>query len=166
MHWLKICIFYSCLFLGSSYCCLANVESSSGVINFDANRDSTPELIVNTTGLGIGIAPNTKLDVDGSSWITGNQTITGSLSSNNFDLRGAFAMTPLITSSNTTAMDNALIMAGSSSANIDVTLPNPASCTGRIYQVINTSTSNVYVSSNVSINGAYSHVSVCRIGNA
>lgn len=146
----------------------AAAKSSTGSIAFDSNRDSNHEMILHSTGLGIGMSPSSNLSILGDSDISHEVCIGGVRGSSNLYIHGALAFPGLITSSSMTIEDHAsVIFADSSSANIDITFPNPASCPGRQYRVISVcETGNVTLSSNVPIDYNTSHISLASFGNA
>lgn len=89
------------------YCPLwASVNSTSGNINFDRNADGTHEMQLNSTGLGIGVAPSANLHVNGNALVSQQLTVGQSTlnSSSNLYVSGAmgFSSQSLTTDSNVT----------------------------------------------------------------
>jgi len=99
------------LLLYTSLC--ADVTSTNGSINFDVQNDTTPEMSLNSTGLGIG-------------------TTTGTSS---LEVNGSLGLNAQLVSSNVTLSNNSLIIVDSSSANITLTLPSANSVANRTYLI-------------------------------
>lgn len=120
----------------------SDVKSTTGLIKFDAQSDNQTEMTLNSTGLGIGIAPSTNLHVNGNAIVTGQVFIGGSSGSANLNLNGTFGHSVQSVSSNTTLGNHSIVLVDSSSDNITITLPYAGNVTGRQYQIKKISTSN------------------------
>ena len=68
------------LFTGFNYT-FADVKGDSGTIRFDSNSDRNPEMILNSTGLGIGITPTANLHVSSNAILSGDLKIGGATQS-------------------------------------------------------------------------------------
>lgn len=126
----------------------ADIKSSNGTINFDAQADEQIEMTLNNTGLGIGITPSSNLHVNGNAIITNSLSIGGqSNSTSNLHIQGSLGFSVLTVSANTTLDNSSLLLADSTSDNIVLTLPYAGNVMGRVYQIKKTSNLNsVWVS--------------------
>lgn len=109
----------------------ADIKSSSETLKFDVNNDSTAEMTLTETGLGIGLStPSSNLDLRGS-LAYGISTVTSDANLENL---------------------NSIILVGSSVNNIVLTLPDPSSVVGRTYTIKhsqNSGTSTLSSSANI-----------------
>jgi hypothetical protein len=101
-------------------------------MDFDSNGDGQPEVTLNSSGeFSIGHANP----------------------SSNLHLAGSMAIKPLLASDNIEIGNHSLVMADTSTGNINLELPNAATCLGRSVNVIKTSANNsVFLSTNTFIN--------------
>lgn len=116
----------------------ADVISTSGVIQFDSNNDSTPELILNSTGLSIGTnAASSNLHVTGNVIIeNGNLAIGSSSANSTLEITGTIGFgTIQLVSGNITLSDNSIALIDTSAANLFVRLPYAANVMGRLYTI-------------------------------
>jgi len=114
----------------------SNVTSNSGNVSFDVDNDGQSEFILNSTGLGVGQNPSNALHVGGNSIISGRLSIgTTTSSSSNLNVAGSIGLNVGAVSSNLTLESSSLVMADSSSGNLDLTLPSAANKTGIIYWI-------------------------------
>jgi len=112
-----------------------DVLSMDGKIRFDAQTDGAPEMILNITGLGIGISPSTNLHVKGSALVSDQLFVGGNSGSSKLNINGTIGYNVQVVSSNTTLGSNSLVLVDSSSANLTMTLPYAGNVTGRLYQI-------------------------------
>jgi len=127
----------------------SDVRSTSGLIKFDSNSDSSAEMQLNSTGLGIGVTPAANLHVSGNAVVTDSLLLGTSHSRpSTFHLQGSLGMNAEMVSSNTTLSGNSIILVDSSSGNISLSLPTENTL-GRIYMIKKTKTANqVFVRGN------------------
>lgn len=110
----------------------ADIKSTSGQIKFDVENDNTPEMQLNSTGLGLGTS-------------TPNSTL---------DLHGSLGMALQMVSANTTLSNNTMVLVDSSSSNITLTLPTASNVSGRQYWIKKSSGNNqVWITASESIDG-------------
>lgn len=121
---------------------MASVRSSTNVIHFSTS-DQQQAMTLTTTGLGIGVTPSSNLHVSGNTLVSTSLSV-GSLgnASANLSISGTFGVSPLLTTSNTTIVSNSMVLADTSSSNIDVTLPYAGNVQGRKINVKKISQSN------------------------
>lgn len=125
----------------------ADIISPTGSIKFNTGIDNQEEMILNSTGLGIGTTPSSNLHVNGNAIVSQQVFIGGSSGSSNLNLNGTMGFEIQMISSNTTLDQHSIILADSSSDNITLTLPYAGNVTGRQYTIKKTSTLNsVWVS--------------------
>ena len=121
---------------------ISDVKSTTGNINFDRNNDSQPDMILNSTGLGIGTTPSTKLHVSGNANITNELQIGSTSGSANLVLNGTLGLGFDTISSNTILSDSSLVLVDTSSDNVKITLPYAGNVLGRRYNIKKISTEN------------------------
>lgn len=121
---------------------LADVRSTNGVIKFDINDDAQEEMLLNATGLGIGVVPSANLEVDGNAIFSNQLFIGAQQGSGNLNLNGTIGFSLETVSDNTTWDGGSIILADASAGNIIVTLPFAGNAAGRVYEVKKISTSN------------------------
>jgi len=120
----------------------ADINSSYGQIKFDVNSDSNKEMILNATGLGIGLSPSANLHVAGNALISNTLSIGGVGSSSNLHLNGTLGLSAQTVISDTTLDASSLILADTTNGNVTLSLPAAASVSGRVYTIKKTSTQN------------------------
>ena len=126
----------------------AAIKSSTGNILFDSNSDSQIELILNSTGLGLGTSPSSNLHVSGNSVISNSLIIGSSLntSSSNLHVSGTLGYNFQNASNNITLSNNSIILADTSTGDVTLRTPNTTNLDGRVYQIKKTnSTGNLYI---------------------
>lgn len=128
------------LFLTSSL--LADVKSTTGEIKFNTEIDNQAEMILNSTGLGIGITPSANLHVSGNTIISDQLFIGGDSGSSNLNVNGTLSYGFQTITSSIILSANSLILADTSSENITLSLPEASSYEGRKYIIKKTSTLN------------------------
>lgn len=115
-----------------------NITSSTGNILFDLDRDNQVEMILSSSGLGIGeLSPAANLQVSGNA-ILGQSLSIGSSTSQNATLHvgGTLGFSLESTSTNLTLGRQSHVMANSSAGNLTLTLPNISdSNDGLIYSI-------------------------------
>lgn len=136
----------SLLFLTSAL--TADIKSTKGHINFDIQADNQPEIILNDTGLGIGITPSTKLHVSGNAILNEQVFVGGNSGSSNLNINGTIGYGFQSVNSSTTLSDTSIVLADTSAGNIHLSLPTASSYEGRKYTIKKTSPLN-----NLSITG-------------
>lgn len=120
----------------------SDVLGVTGEIKFDSDMDGQAEMTLNGTGLGIGVSPSSNLEVQGNARVTGHLSVGGSSSSSNLAVTGSVGYNFQTISANTTLSEYSYVFVDTSSDNVEVTLPYAGNCSGRIYQIKKTSTSN------------------------
>lgn len=131
------------LFLGLIACSWADVKGLGGTINFDVQSNGSPEMSLNSKGLGIGTTATSNLEVLGNAIV--DQLILGANSgSANLVLSGTLGMSISSISDNTTldSSYSSIVMADTSLGNVFLTLPYAANVTGRKIQIKKTSPNN------------------------
>ncbi len=118
------------------------VKGTNGQINFDVSDDGTLEMVLNTTGLGVGISPSANLHIAGNAIVTNTVAIGTTSGSSNLELAGTIGFGFETITSDTTLGDSSLVLVNSVSDNIKVTLPYAGNVEGRIYTIKRTSTEN------------------------
>jgi len=121
---------------------MADVKSTTGQIKFDTQLDNQAEMILNSTGLGIGVTPSSNLHVKGNAIMNDQLFIGGNSGSANLNVNGTMSYGIQSVSSSTTLSDNSLVLVDTSSANIVLSLPEASSYEGRKYTIKKTSTLN------------------------
>lgn len=113
----------------------SDVTSISGNINFHTLEDQPAKMILNATGLGIGVSPSSRLHVQGNAMVSNQISIGGSSGSSNFHINGttAFSSDPISIDSNLS--DHSQFLADSSAGNLRLTLPYAGNAQGRVIQV-------------------------------
>ena len=151
-------IITSLLFGGK--CFGGGIGSDDGELIFDANRDGTAELTLNSKSLGANLI------VSANAFFEGNVILGSASAPINMKLNGTLEKSTVFTSTNLTASDASFIYADPSSGDIDITLPNPATHVGRSYEVKKISaTGNLFISSNVAIDDIHYGVALNQYGN-
>jgi hypothetical protein len=114
----------------------ADVNSTTGNLNFDSDGDGSAEMTLNSTGLGIGVAsPSSNLHVLGNAMITNSLSVGTSSGFSSLHVAGTLGLSIETISSNIALSNNSLVMLDSSGGNLFVSLPLASSCNGRIYTV-------------------------------
>lgn len=121
---------------------IGDVKSTTGSIQFDRDSDSTADMILNNTGLGIGVSPASNLHVMGNAIISGQIFVGGSSGSSNLNINGSIEHSFQSLSSSATLTTHSIVLADTSSDNLTLTLPSASSVTGRVYQLKKTSNLN------------------------
>ncbi len=121
---------------------LADVIGTTGQIKFDTQMDNQAEMTLNSTGLGIGVAPSTNLHVNGNAIVSEQLFVGGSSGSSNLNINGTIGYGFETVSANTTLGANSIVLVDSSSDNITINLPYAGNVTGRQYQIKKISTEN------------------------
>lgn len=123
----------------------ANVQSTTGTINFDADNDTNYDMVLNTDGLGIGTTPSSNLHVSGNAIISSKFSIGTNSSNSTVHINGTLGYSIQTVSSNTstgntTLGDNSFILADTNTAgaNIRLYLPSASNVIGRLYTIKNT----------------------------
>lgn len=120
------------------------IKSTSGNIIFDIDEDDIPEARLNSTGLAIGtdLQPTAKLHVAGNIVVT-NDLLLGSNSGNsNFEVAGSMGFNMQTITTNTTLSGNSVVLVDTSSANLNLILPDVFPVKGRQYIIKKTTTVN------------------------
>lgn len=149
---LHLLILVVCCCIGLLNALQGSVKSTQGNLHFYPNQHGTATMTLNPTGLGIGTAPSTNLQVQGNAIITqklniGNSTTSGS----NLYLSGTLAIYPQTVSSNA-LLNSSMVLADSSSANIYLALPDASLVEGRKVTIKKTSPHNqVHISGPIAL---------------
>ncbi|MBF0196063.1 MAG: hypothetical protein HQL32_00015 [Planctomycetes bacterium] len=114
-----------------------DVKSCSGNIDFYSRMDFNANARLNNTGLIIGQgSPKAKLDVAGTTLLHKSVGIGRTApSSANLHLNGTMAFEPQIIQASNTPLKSTMILAGNSSSNIILNLPDPNAVDGSIYRI-------------------------------
>jgi len=115
--------------------CFGDVLSTTGKIQFDAQLDGQPEMILNSTGLGIGALPSANLYVNGNVMVSEQLRVGGSSGSSNLSVNGTVGYDSQIISANAMLGENSVVLVDSSSDNIVLTLPYAGNVSGRVYNI-------------------------------
>jgi len=114
----------------------ADVKSTSGNIRFDVQSDGTSEVILNSTGLGLGITAQANLHVAGNGIISEKIAVGGVATENTFHLYGSLSLVPLNSSGgNISLTENSLLLVDTETLDGMVSLPRPSEATGRILKI-------------------------------
>lgn len=114
---------------------LADVKSQSGTINFNVNSDSNKEMILNSTGLGLGITPSENLHVQGNVIISSQLYLGATEGHSTLDINGTMGMSYEMVSSNTTLGNNTTVFVDATSDNLILSLPYAGNVEGRLYKI-------------------------------
>jgi hypothetical protein len=123
----------------------AQVQSTTGQINFDIQDDGLPEATLNAQGFGIGVAtPSANLEVAGNAIVTERLSVGGeSVSQSNLHIQGAFGFGAVTNSGNYLDKPNqSIVFADTASTNVLVQMPYAGNVIGRHYFVKKTSIEN------------------------
>jgi hypothetical protein len=136
----------------------ANVVSTTGTIQFDVQEDQSHEMVLNSTGLGIGVnSPSANLHVKGNALVNEVLNVGSStLGSSNLNIHGSMGMSPASVSTNISLGDSSLVLADSSAGNLILLLPNASSSSnvsGQVFNIKKTSTSNNVIIAGAPIDG-------------
>lgn len=121
---------------------LADVKGLNGQIGFDPQSDDQADMILNSTGLGIGTIPSDNLHVHGNAIITEQLFIGSQAGSANLNLEGSLGFSSESVNSSSIIEDQSIYLADSSSDNLILKLPYAGNVSGRVITVKKTSTSN------------------------
>lgn len=115
----------------------ADVKSLDGTIRFDSNSDTQSEMILNSTGLGIGGQPSSNLHVIGNA-IVEQLSINTNSSDSNLHINGTMSQSvATITGNATLSAEHSIILLDlvSASSNIDLVLPSATESIGKILTI-------------------------------
>ncbi|MBF0199406.1 MAG: hypothetical protein HQL32_16950, partial [Planctomycetes bacterium] len=120
------------------------VNSNAGNIIFDANADNQSDMLLNSTGLGIGTTSfSANLAVNGNALFSEKLTLGSStVSDANLHIQGSMALSFETISANNSMLDEQSVYFINPSANITCYLPNSSDIEGRMVTLKNTS--NLY----------------------
>lgn len=130
-------------------CCFVSVFTSvlfsdikgTGEINFKPVLSEPSKMVLNSTGLGIGVVPSANLHVSGNMLVE-QLFIGSSTSESNLHLSGTLGFSHLEVSSNTILGENSLIFVDNSQEEIDIFLPMNDEVNGQKVSIKTTSTQN------------------------
>jgi hypothetical protein len=132
----------------------SDINSTSGNLNFDANSQGHPEMVLNAIGLGIGTTPTSaNLEVQGNALISRSLAVGSSSQSHssNLHLSGSmgYSMQNINSSGN---LEHSMALVDTSVNDITLTLSNAATLAGRIHHIKKkASTGNLILKSTSSI---------------
>lgn len=136
----------------------ADVKSTTGSIKFDSNADSSIEMTLNESGLGIGVVPSENLHVAGNA-IVGQISVGTTNATSNLNLGGSLSFSYETVSSNVALGEHSLVLADTSSSNVVLSLPSASAMSGRTYTIKKISSENdLWIESEESIDGFDSRV--------
>ncbi len=123
------------------------VYRGSGNMQFDADKNGSSEMVLNTTGLGLGTtSPSTNLHVQGNVFLNGNLGLGTTAPASTLMISGALALLPQTVTTNATLSGNSFVAVDTSAGNITLTLPPASSSNNRFYQIKKTSSlSTLYI---------------------
>lgn len=121
---------------------LADVKSLDGNIKFDVQSDGSPEMTLNTTGLGINTTPASNLHVQGNAIISQKLFLGIQTGSANLNLSGSLGFSSQSVTTSSILENQSIYLADSSSDNLVLKLPYAGNVTGRLITIKKTSTSN------------------------
>ena len=130
------------LWVGLSPLALTEVSSLSGKINFDVLEDGVSEMTLNSTGLGVGISPQSNLHIAGNAIIQQQLSVGSSLSSSNLYISGTQSQSIESLSSSGNLYHHSLYLINPASANLQLQLPYAGNVTGRIVDLKAVNNSN------------------------
>jgi hypothetical protein len=113
----------------------ADINSTSGKIEFDVNSDGTKEMMLNSIGLGIGVEPSANIHVQGNVLISQSLVVGETGSSSNLHIMGSLAIAPNIITSHSSLGESSVVLANSSSDNLILTLPYAGNVIGRVISI-------------------------------
>ncbi len=112
------------------------VYRGSGNMQFDADKNGSSEMVLNTTGLGLGTtSPSTNLHVQGNVFLNGNLGLGTTAPASTLMISGALALLPQTVTTNATLSGNSFVAVDTSAGNITLTLPPASSSNSRFYQI-------------------------------
>jgi hypothetical protein len=118
------------------------IKTSAANLGFHIDSENFSRMNLNSTGLKIGTGQaSANLDVSGNGVIDGGLTIGSNvMGSDNLNLHGSLAYSSFQTVDSATAVagEHSMIFTDTSSTNIELTLPDPSTCEGRVYHVVRT----------------------------
>lgn len=120
----------------------ADIKSTTGTIKFDINSDTQSEMVLNQTGLGIGINPSTNLHIQGNAVVIDHLNIGTNNGSSNLNLGGTMGYSIQSLSSNTTLGNYSVVLSDTSGDNIHLDLPSADAVAGRVYYLKKTHSSH------------------------
>ena len=113
-----------------------DVRSTTGILNFDANSDNNPEMILNSTGLGVGVVPSCNLHVAGNMIVANSLSVGGqNASGSNIHITGTLGFGFRTVSSNSTLDSSSVVFADTSSGNLTIECPIASTAEGREYTI-------------------------------
>lgn len=115
----------------------AAIKSRTGSINFDVNRDGTYEMVLVGGNLGIGTTnPSANLHVEGNAIVENGKIGVGITNpTSTLHVSGTIGYGYETITTSKSLSDKAMAIVDTSSANLNIYLPDPSTVTGRIYQI-------------------------------
>jgi len=141
----KTCLLISSMFFGGASL-FGEVVSTSGNVNFNIDDSGFNEMVLSANGLGIGdnLIASSNLEVQGNSIITKSLSVGSTASfSSNLHISGTLEQSYQEQATTTTIGNHSVVMADSSSGNIQLTLPTASTVEGRLMEIKKTSITNV-----------------------
>ena len=138
----------------------SDVKSTSGELKFFRQVGEPVDMVLDSTGLGIGLTPQSNLHVNGNTLISSKLTIGSSdLSNSNLHISGTLGIIPATVQEHITLSGESQVLVDSFlSSNVFITLPAASSVNGRIYRIKKISSSNNVVitgEENIDLNNSF-----------
>ena len=125
----------SLLFTLFTFSCFADVVSSTGKIEFKLGLHEDAKMTLTDRGLGIGTSPSANLHVNGNLNVSDSLKVSIANVSSQLNVEGAIGFQAELVGSNITLGVNTMILAGSSSDNLVLTLPLASEAERRLYKI-------------------------------
>lgn len=121
----------------------AAIESTTGSIGFDVNKDGQLEAALSSNGLAIGqISPSANLHVLGNAIISNTLSIGGTQSHSTLTVNGSIGYGLQLAASSLILGGNSTIVVDTASSNIVVSLPDASDHLGQVYRIIKKNSNN------------------------
>ena len=138
---------------------LSDVRGIKGELLFDANSDGASEMMMTSTGLGIGVTPASNLHVQGNAIISEKLDVGGQGGSSNLNIFGSLSMSIETISSSANLGNTSIVFVNTASNNVFLALPAANLVSGRVYKIKKTSLQNqLWITAGENIEGFYGRI--------